>query len=330
MRRFLLSAVLILGLLTPLAMTARAATFPINYSDPASDVVRLNSTTGLCEVDAADNCIMSPNPQDVNIQWVRGRDVAGEYNLTIEVRGRIQDYPNTTYAVNLYIDATNQTHWIVNYTDGGLSLTTNQSGTAVVDITGNATVYGPNPTSPNIVSMFVNQSLLGGPSNISASVNIDGMAIQKGDPNLGEPYSYQDFGWEVSGHPATSPTLLNGHVYVRGTTTPIAGATVGLSDGQSVQTNATGYYAFSLTPGTYNVTVTADGFVAVTVSVTLTLGETVTRDIELERASLTPLGDLLLPAVIALAVILAILLLVALAKRRRKRPAPDENRQEVT
>src|SRR5213594_2554115 len=122
MRRFLL-AFLILGLLAPGAMTARAATFPIDYSDPASDVVRLNSTTGLCEVDAGGNCITSPTPSDVNIRWVRGREMAGEYNLTIEVRGRIRDYPNTTYAVSFYADATNQTHWVVNYTNGGLSLT---------------------------------------------------------------------------------------------------------------------------------------------------------------------------------------------------------------
>lgn len=298
------------------AIPARAATFPIDYSDPASDVVRLNATTGLCEVDAGDNCIMSPDPKNVNIQWLRGRDTGTQYNLTIEVRGLVRDYANTSYIVNLYTDASNRTHWSVNYTNGVLLLYTNVSTTQRTDISGNATIWGLNPTAPNSLSLFLDKALLGGPTNISASVNIDGTAVTRGDPSLGQPYSYQDFGWEVPGHPATSPTLLHGHVYVKGTTTPIAGANVALSGGQSVVTNATGFYEFSLSSGTYNVTVSANGYVTTKVSVTLTLGQTLTRDVELEpNATLS--GSLLL-AVLAV-LIIGVLIIVAVAVWRRKR-----------
>ncbi len=64
------------------AAPARAAAFPINYSDPSSDVVRLNSTTGLCEVDMSGNCISSPDSHDVNISVApRPRDGLGELEV---------------------------------------------------------------------------------------------------------------------------------------------------------------------------------------------------------------------------------------------------------
>lgn len=298
------------------SVPVRAATFPIDYSDPSSDVVRLNSTTNLCVVDANGACVMSPDPHDVNIQWVRGRDLGTRFNLTIQVQGRIRDYPNTTYAVNLYADATNRTHWSVNYTDRVLLLYMNATGSRRVDISGNATIWGPNPTNLDSLSMFVNKTLLGGPSNLSASVNIDGTAIMRGNPSLGQWTSFEDYGWEVPGHPATSPTVLNGHVYVRGTTTPIAGATVALSGGQTVLTNDSGFYSFGLGPGAYNASVSKAGYVTATFSVTLTAGQTVTRDVELERTLGAALGDWLLP-IIVLVVVLAVVVAFVLVLRRQ-------------
>ncbi len=322
MRRVLLLVLaLILSLAVLASLPVRAATFPINYSDPSSDVVRLNATTGLCVVDTSNNCIMSPDPHDVNIQWLRGRETGpgnSNYNLTIQVVGRIRNLANTSYMVNLYTDATNRTHWIVNYTNGFLLLYMNQTGATRINITGNATIWGVNPTTPNSVSMFVNKTLLGGPSNISASVNIDSTAIMRGDPRLGQNYSFQDFGWEVPGHPTTSPTLLNGHVYVKSTTTPIVGATVALSTGQSVITNATGFYQVSLTPGTFNVTVSGAGYVSATFSVTLATGQTMTKDVELEQTGGAVLASWLVPILLITAVAAVGLVIFAWSRRKKR------------
>ena len=324
MRRFVLLVLAVaLAVAVPAMSSVRGATFPIDYSDPASDVVRLNSTTGLCEVDAGGNCITSPDPHDVNIQWLRGRETgAGNsaFNLTIQVQGRIRDLANTTYIVNLYTDATNRTHYIVNYTNGVLLLKTNASGAYPVDITGNATVWGLNPTQPNSLSMVVDKALLGGPANISPSVNIDATAIMRGDPRLGQWNSYQDFGWQVPGHPATSPTLLNGHVFAKGTGAPITGATVSLSTGQSVVTNATGFYQVSLAPSSFDITVSADGYVSATFSISLASGQTVTRDVELDRTVGATLAGLLVP-ILVVAVVAILLVAVVLATRRKKESA---------
>lgn len=319
MTRIPLSALaLFLILAAMVSMPTQAPAFPLDYSDPASDVVQLNSTTGLCEVDAGGDCITSPQPDDVNIRRVKGEDALTAYNLTIEVQGEIRTAANASYIVNLYFDTTNQTHWVVNYTNGALSLSTNGTYTPQ-DISGNATVWGPNPTNLNSVSMLVNKTLAG-PSNITAGVNIDGTAILRGDPAQGEPYSYQDFGWEVPGRPGASPTILRGHVYVAGTSTPVAGATVTLTSGQNDVTDAAGYYEFTVTPGTYNATAAASGFVTTTFNVTVSLGQTVTHDVQLER---TTGGSIIesswVPIAIGLLALLFILLLFILLMRRRKK-----------
>lgn len=321
MKRMLLLLVglaLVMGALTPLR--GQAATFPINYPDPASDVVELNSTTNLCVVDTGGACVMSPDPADVNILQLQGRESIAAYNLTIQVKGRIRDYANTSYIVDLYGDPTNRTHWLVNYTNTVLLLYSNGTGAARTDISGNATIWGPNPVNRNAVSMTVAKSLLPGPGNFTASVDIDATAIMRGDPGLGQRYSYQDFGWQVPGHPASTPTLLRGHVYERGTTTGIAGATVRLSSTLSVLTDATGYYQVSVAPGTYNVTVSASGYASQTFTVTLALGATVTKDVELDRAAgAGPGGDYLVPAVLIVALLALLLVIVLVARRRRKK-----------
>ena len=100
MRRIVLLVVCVF-LLTSLASfhPAQAAAFPIDYSDPASDVVRLNSTTNECVLDPAGACIKSPNPADVNIGSIHGRDGGTYLNFSIQVKGRIRDYANTSYKI---------------------------------------------------------------------------------------------------------------------------------------------------------------------------------------------------------------------------------------
>jgi len=265
---------------------------------------------------------MSPDPGDVNLRWVRGREAGANnsfYNLTVEVKGEIVDLANTSYLVRLFADPTNQTHWTVNYTDGLLLLSSNQTSPPVLNITGNATVWGANPAKPNALSMAVNKTLLG-PVSLSADVNLDATAIMRGNPALNQS-TYQDFGWEVPGHPATSPTILRGHVYVLGTTTPIQGATVALSGGPSAQTNASGGYEIAVTPGTYTVTVSAPGYVASTFSVTLTLGQTVTQDVGLEPTPGTGgVGIAGIPWWILLLVVLLIVVVIVIIVWKRRNP----------
>lgn len=66
-RRSLVLPALLVALAVWASADVSAATFPIDYSGPASDVVKLDATTGLCEVDENGDCIMSPDPSDVNI-----------------------------------------------------------------------------------------------------------------------------------------------------------------------------------------------------------------------------------------------------------------------
>ncbi len=54
---------------------------------------------------------------------------------------------------------------------------------------------------------------------------------------------------------------VSGVITIAGTTTPIAGATVGLAGGHMATTDANGYYEIYVDPGTYDVTVSAPGFV---------------------------------------------------------------------
>ena len=73
---------------------------------------------------------------------------------------------------------------------------------------------------------------------------------------------------------------------------PIAGATVELTDGRpgAARTTATagnpngGYVFTNVAPGSYTLTVTAQGFRRTVVLVTLAAGDAITRDVNLPAA----------------------------------------------
>lgn len=78
------------------------------------------------------------------------------------------------------------------------------------------------------------------------------------------------------------PTILQGHVHIQGTTQGIPGVRVTTDlGGYSVQTDATGAFSMEVTPGTYNVTATSEGYYPQTVVVTLAQGDAVTQDFPL-------------------------------------------------
>ncbi len=78
------------------------------------------------------------------------------------------------------------------------------------------------------------------------------------------------------------PTILQGHVHIQGTTQGIPGVKVTTDlGGYSVQTDATGAFSMEVTPGTYNVTATSEGYYPQTVVVTLAQGDAVTQDFPL-------------------------------------------------
>ncbi len=90
-----------------------------------------------------------------------------------------------------------------------------------------------------------------------------------------------------------------------------------LSNGQTVVSNATGFYQLSLTPGTFNVTVSADSYTSTTFSVTLATGQTLTKDVELDRTASAVLTSLLVPILVI--ILIAALGLVFLVWSQRKK-----------
>lgn len=81
--------------------------------------------------------------------------------------------------------------------------------------------------------------------------------------------------------PGTGTGTLSGTVVNIANNAPISGATVSFSGG-STTTNASGFYQFTGVPsGTYNVTVVATGFFAVTESAAVSTGQTTTLNFRL-------------------------------------------------
>ncbi len=80
------------------------------------------------------------NHPDIDVNWIRTRDNGTSVKIHFEMRGDVVNRTNTTYSVNLYSDATNRTHYTVNYTNGNLWLNSNATGFVPRNITGNATI----------------------------------------------------------------------------------------------------------------------------------------------------------------------------------------------
>jgi len=183
----------------PVAPMPSGISFYLNYSDPASDVVKLWTLNMTPVSSPTGNLTMSPFPDTVNLLWVRSANASANVTLTLEVKGSISNLDNTSYRMRLSTRADNTSHFVVTYVNGSTVLTSNATGFNPINISGNSTITsaGPNPTVQNRLQINVAKSLLG---TISAW-NIDATATQRGPT-----YTYEDFGWEVPGNPGSSPT----------------------------------------------------------------------------------------------------------------------------
>jgi uncharacterized protein (TIGR03382 family) len=86
--------------------------------------------------------------------------------------------------------------------------------------------------------------------------------------------------------PPTQSGTLTGAVYKAPTTAQrLPGATVRLNTGQTAQADATGIYTFTLAPGSYTATATATGYVAASVTRTVTANQLIWGSIGLAAAS---------------------------------------------
>ena len=192
---------LILGLaaLAGLSGLASAVSFDLNYSDPASDVVKLWTLNDTPVLTSTGNLTMSPFPDNVNLLWIRSANASANVTLTIEVKGSIANLDNTSYEIRLYTRSDNATHFTVTYLNGTTILTSNATGFTPRDLTGNSTITstGPNPALKNTLKINVVKSLLG----TTGAWNIDAFATQRGPT-----YTYRDYGWSLPGNPGSSPT----------------------------------------------------------------------------------------------------------------------------
>jgi hypothetical protein len=292
--RSIVGGLLALALVAFLSYPAGAAvTFSLSYSDPASDVVQLWASNMTPVLDGNGDVVMSPFPDAINILWLRSRETDGgaSVNVSIEVKGNVADLENTTYTVRLYTDASNASHFVLEYRNGRLSLWSNATPLDRLDLSGNTTVAstGPNPTLANLLEMRVNKTHL---APLTAW-NVEATALM-----VGSPYAYRDFGWEVPGSPGSSPTAIVGRVRDAATGEALVGATVATEiGGYAATTNATGGYALVLPAGVYNVTVSMAGYLEQRFQVTVAAGETVTLNANLapvQPSSLLPLYTVLL------------------------------------
>ncbi len=293
---------------------ASAIDFWKNYSDPASDVVRLYSTN-LTPVVVSGAFVMSPFPDSVNILWLRSGVTPDNQNVTVtvEVKGSIANLANTTYEVRLYTRSDNRTHFIVDYSNLSTTFRANTTGSLVTNITGNSSIAstGPNPVLMNTLRINVSMSLLG---NVTIW-NLDATATQ-----LGSPYSYRDFGWDLPGNPGSTPTQFVGMVTDASTGGPLARVNVSAGPGMFTATNATGAYVLPVEAGTYNVTFSLNGYYTATKQATATFGATTTLSVGLQKLSFVDSLGIWLWVALGLALAVIALLVVIVARRRKASP----------
>jgi hypothetical protein len=259
----------------------KAFTFEIDYSDPANDVMVLYSTNNT-PVLTGGSYTFSADHSFIDVNWIRTRDIGASVRIHFEMKDNAVNQANTSYIVNLYTDSTNATHYRVNYTNGLLWLESNATGFVPLNITGNGTITSNCVVAtgrPNTICVTLEKSLLG---NITAW-NVDGTAVMRGNPALGQLYTYQDFGWEVPGNPGSSPTVIQGHVTRADTGQPLVGANVSTDvGGYFTLTDSTGAYILSVAPGTYNVTAALKGYYPQTQLAILVQGQGLILDFALD------------------------------------------------
>jgi len=98
------AAALLLGfvVLAASAGVASAVSFDLNYSDPASDVVKFWATNDTPVLTPTGNLTLSPFPDSVNLLWIRSANASANVNLTIQVKGSIANLANTSYEIRLF------------------------------------------------------------------------------------------------------------------------------------------------------------------------------------------------------------------------------------
>lgn len=314
-----IATVLLLAVLGLAAFSSPAIgqiTYTLDYSDPASDVVKL-WTSNLTWVLADGAWIRTPFPDAVNINFLHSSLLDPQtLELRIDLKGAaVANNSDVSYSINLYTDATNRTRYTVTGSNGTLTIVTNLTGAVPIDISGpqNFTLVGANQDT---VVFRVALSLLGSVT----SFNIDATARWYGYPADNRTYSYQDFGWETPGNPASAPVTVSGYVRDR-EGNPIIGARITNDRSPTnASTNATGYYLLVLTPDVYNLTASAEGYEDATERVVLAGGTLIELNFTLEPKGLPVLGAAggLVAAILLIAVAAAVVLLVAALLRRRK------------
>lgn len=78
--------------------------------------------------------------------------------------------------------------------------------------------------------------------------------------------------------PISNPGWAAGHVYLSGTTTPIAGATVSVTSGPSTTTSSNGDFNVTLSSGSHSVSATKPGYSTDTKTLTISGGQETTAD----------------------------------------------------
>jgi hypothetical protein len=101
---------------------------------------------------------------------------------------------------------------------------------------------------------------------------------------------------------------------------PIANATVTLSNGMSTRTDASGAFAFhNVTAGTYNVTISKDGYKPITQTLSTAAGRTSDLGSLSLEASTTSNSDYLVIIAVAVVVVVALLGIISLNLRHKKK-----------
>ncbi len=195
-----LPGLFLVGLVAFGALPNVAATlnFNLNYSDPASDVMRLWTSTMTPVLNATGSVTLSPDPASVNLLRIESANASADVNLTIIVKGDIANLANTSYEFRLFTRADNASYFTVTYVNGATTLSSTAIGSSSRDISGRSTITssGGNPTLLNTLEISVAKGLL---APIMAW-NIDAIATQRGPT-----YTFQDYGWEVPGNPGSAP-----------------------------------------------------------------------------------------------------------------------------